>query len=135
MEFFLYFLVFILGYTTCKLFYFMTGTRKSIQVVRLSQLVGLSIIARSLENFSYSKYYAMRVLEENGESDHNVNAFKYLHNEEMDRYKRRSIEEMINVHGNIFDRLVDFDDWSSAMKYLETNKKEFTDIMHGSKDD
>ena len=135
MEYFLYFLVFILGYTTCKLFYFMIGTRKSIQVVRLSQLVGLSVIARSLENFSYSKYYAMRVLEENGESDHNVNAFKYLHNEEMDRYKRRSIEEMINVHGKIFDQVVDFDDWKSAMKHLETNKEEFIDLMYRSKDD
>ncbi len=135
MEFFLYFLVFVLGYTTCKLFYFLIGTRKSIQIVRLSQLVGLSIIARSLENFSHSKYYAMCTMKENGESDHNIDAFKYLHNEELDRYKRKSVEEIVSVHGKIFDQVLDFDDWDSAMKYLETNKKEFIDIMYRSRDD
>ena len=135
MEFFLYFLVFLLGYTTCKLFYFMIGTRKSIQIVRLAQLVGLSIIARSLENFSHSKYYAMCVMKEGGESDHNIDAFKYLHTEELDRYKRRSIEEMINVHGKIFNQVVDFNDWKSAMKYLETNKQEFIDLMYRSTND
>ena len=135
MEFFLYFLIFVLGYTTCKLFYFMIGTRKSIQVVRLAQLVGLSIIARSLENFSHSKYYAMCVMKESGESDHNIDAFKCLHTEELDRYKRKAIAEMINVHGKIFDQVIDFDDWKSAMKYLETNKQEFIDLMYGSKDD
>ena len=135
MEFFLYFLVFLLGYTTCKLFYFIIGTRKSIQVVRLAQLVGLSIIARSLENFSHSKYYAMCTMKENGESDHNIDAFKYLHTEELDRYKRKSIEEIINVHGKIFNQVVDFDDWKSAMKYLETNKQEFIDLMYRSTND
>jgi len=135
MEFFLYFLVFLLGYTTCKLFYFIIGTRKSIQVVRLAQLVGLSIIARSLENFSHSKYYAMCTMKENGESDHNIDAFKCLHTEELDRYKRKSIEEIINVHGKIFNQVVDFDDWKSAMKYLETNKQEFIDLMYRSTND
>ena len=135
MEFFLYFLVFVLGYTTCKLFYFMLGTRKSIQIVRLSQLVGLSIVARSLENFSHSKYYALCVMKENGESEHNLDAFKYLHMEELDRYKQKVIEEMINVHGKIFDQVLDFDDWGSAMKYLETNKQEFIDLMYRSKND
>ena len=135
MEFFLYFLVFLLGYTTCKLFYFIIGTRKSIQVVRLAQLVALSIIARSLENFSHSKYYAMCVMKESGESDHNIDAFKYLHTEELDRYKRKSIEEIINVHGKIFNQVVDFNDWKSAMKYLETNKQEFIDLMYRSTND
>ena len=135
MEYFLYFLFFVLGYTTCKLFYFLIGTRRGVQIVRLSQLVGLSIMARSLENFSYSKYYAMRVLEENGESNHNLSAFKYLHVEELDKYKRRAIEEIVGFHGNIFNEVLDFDDWDTAMKYLETNKKEFIDLMYRSKDD
>tara|TARA_R110002020_G_scaffold459610_2_gene677681 strand:- start:1158 stop:1436 length:279 start_codon:yes stop_codon:yes gene_type:complete len=92
-------------------------------------------MARSLENFSYSKYYAMRVLEENGESNHNLSAFKYLHVEELDKYKRRAIEEIVGFHGNIFNEVLDFDDWDTAMKYLETNKKEFIDLMYRSKDD
>jgi hypothetical protein len=74
-------------------------------------------------------------MKENGESDHNIDAFKYLHNEELDRYKRKSVEEIVSVHGKIFDQVLDFDDWDSAMKYLETNKKEFIDIMYRSRDD
>jgi|TARA_R110000744_G_scaffold380448_1_gene501254 hypothetical protein len=135
LEYFLYFLFFVLGYTTCKLLYFVTGTRRGIQIVRLSQLVALAVMARSLENFSRSKYYALSVMKENGESEQNLSAFKYLHTEELDRYKRRSIEEIVNVHGNIFNEVLDFDDWATAMKYLETNKQEFINIMYRSKDD
>ena len=74
-------------------------------------------------------------MKENGESEQNLSAFKYLHTEELDRYKRRSIEEIVNVHGNIFNEVLDFDDWATAMKYLETNKQEFINIMYRSKDD
>ena len=74
-------------------------------------------------------------MRENGESEHNLSAFKHLHIEELDRYKRRAIEEIVGFHGKIFDQVLDFDDWSTAMKYLETNKQEFIDIMYRSKDD
>ena len=110
----------------------MLGVRKSIQIVRLSQLVGLSVISRSLENFRYSESYAVSNMEENGESDRNIAAFKCLHSEELDRHKKKAIEEIIRVHGKIFDQIVDFDDWVSAMKHLETNKREFVNFMERS---
>ena len=64
----LYLLVFIFGYLTHKTFYFLRAVKVSINLIRVSQLISLGVLAQSLENFYYSHTARLRQMRE-GEVD------------------------------------------------------------------
>ena len=109
-----YVLFFVFGYVTCKAFYFLNATKKSIIILRSSQLIGLFVLSRALEDFYYAKEFRLGVMNEDGE---------------VSTFKRKSIKKIIEAHGNFFDQLVDFNDWKSAMVFLEDNRKYIIDFV------
>ena len=62
------------------------------------------------------------IMEENNASEHNINAFTIRFNEELERYKRKSISQIVDAHGSFFKEVVEFTDWKSAMVFLEANR-------------
>tara|TARA_Y100000310_G_scaffold145852_1_gene145251 strand:- start:413 stop:817 length:405 start_codon:yes stop_codon:yes gene_type:complete len=125
----LYFLLFVFGYITCRVFYFIGGARKSIQLIHLTQLVALFITVKGLENFHYSYQYRLNVLKESKASAQNLKAFNLQFEDEVALYKKRTIEKMITAHGSFFNHLVTFEDWKSGMKFLEDNREEVINFM------
>jgi len=119
----LYFLMFAFGYMSCRTFYFLRSTRTSIKLVKAAQLIGLGILARSMENFHYAGTYRIQQLNQGGFSDNKIKSFKIRFEDELSSYKDRSIREIINNHEGVFKGMVDFKDWNSAMLYLETNRR------------
>ena len=124
-----YVLFFAFGYVTCKAFYFLDATRKSITIMRSSQLIGLFVLSRALEDFYYAKEFRIGVMNEDGDSKQNITAVGYRFDEEVSTFKRKSIKKIIEAHGNFFDQLVDFNDWKSAMVFLEDNRKYIIDFV------
>ena len=123
-QWLLHLLMFIFGYVTCRTFYFMGSVRTSVKIVQFAQTIGLFIIARGLENLHWSRQYRIDLMKENDASEHNIKAFKFHHDEEVDLYKQRSVERMLELTGDVFTPITQFDDWRSAMKYLDSNKEE-----------
>ena len=118
----LYCLVFVFGYITCKTFYFLSSARKSMQLIHVTQLIALFITVKALENFQYSRQYRLNVLKESKASEQNLQAFQRQFTDELTLYKKRAIQKIVDAHGGFFDHLVKFHDWDSAMKFLETNR-------------
>ena len=125
----LYLLLFVFGYTTCKAFYFIGGARKSMQLVRITQLVALFLTVKGLENFHYSYQYRLNILKESKASSQNLKAFNLQFEDEVGLYKKRAIKKIIDAHGSFFNHLLTFDDWSTAMKFLETNREEIINFI------
>lgn len=125
----LYFLFFLFGYVTCKTFYFLGSTRKSVLLLQTSQLVGLFILVRSLESFAYASKYRIDTMKENNASQQNIDAFKLRYEDELVMFKRKSIAQIIDAHGNFFNQVVDFDDWPTAMNHLEKNKQNLINFI------
>ena len=123
MEWALLTLMFILGYITCKALYFLRATRTSFVLIRASQLLAVGLLAKSMEDFYFAKAYRMQKLAESGESDHNISAFSYLMEEEVGHYKKKSIQTLIDLHPSFFEQLLEFEDWPTAMTFLQTNKE------------
>ena len=86
------------------------------------QLGAVALLAKAMEDFYFATVYRMEKMVESGESDHNVLAFSYRMEEEVDHYKKKSINTLITMHPQFFKQLIEFEDWGSAMKYLETHK-------------
>ena len=116
-------LMFILGYITCKVLYFLRATRTSFVLIRASQLLAVGLLAKSMEDFYFAKAYRMQKLVESGESDHNISAFSYLMEEEVGHYKKKSIQGLVDLHPAFFQQLLEFEDWRSAMTFLQENKE------------
>ncbi len=116
-------LMFVLGYVTCKMLYFLKSTRASVLLLRASQLVSVGLLAKAMEDFYYAKTYRMEKMIESGASDHNVMAFSYLMEEEIAHYKKRSIRGLIELHPEFFQSTVEFEDWESAMRFLNNHRE------------
>ena len=135
MEWALFTLTFIFGYITCKALYFLKATRTSFHIIRASQLISVGLLARSMEDFYYAKVYRMEKMVESAESDHNIAAFSYRMEEEVDYFKKQAIRSLIELHPETFKQLLEFEDWPSAMKFLTANKEVMARFLSRRKDD
>jgi len=127
-------LLFAFGYVTCSTFYFFRATRASIAILKATQLVSLYILTRSLEHFAFGRETRLHYMRRAEESEHNINAFLRLYNKEVEDYKRRSVQQIIDAHPKFFQQAVEFDDWESAMKLLNKNKPEMYAFLRGYDD-
>jgi hypothetical protein len=134
-EWILFTLAFILGYITCKAFYFYKSARASVVALKTTQVTCLSLLVKALEDFYYAKVYRMQKMVESGETDHNITAFSYLMEEEISHYKRKSIKTLIEYHPDFFKQMIEFEDWNSAMAFLEAHKDLATQFLTRSKND
>ena len=123
MEWVFYLLLFLFGFVTARTFYFIKSARLSISLVKIAQIISLGMLAKSMEHFQYSKTYRLNQMALSDESVHNMEAFEYQIDDDVKYFKDKAIQKMVECHKGFFDELVDFEDWTTAMKYLEEKKK------------
>ena len=123
MEWLQYFLVFVFGYATCRTFYFFRATRTGILIVKSAQVISLAILAKSMENFAFSRTYKILTLKENNVSDQNINAYTINIDLAINSYKEKAIKHIVEQHSKFYKEILDFDDWRSGMDYLEQNRE------------
>tara|TARA_R100000995_G_scaffold81486_1_gene54334 strand:- start:433 stop:807 length:375 start_codon:yes stop_codon:yes gene_type:complete len=114
--------MFVFGYVTCKMLYYIRATRISIQLLQLSNLVSLFLLTRALENFEHSRALCLKDLKQRDASERNIDIYKSNLNEEIESFKNKSISGLLELHPDFFKQVIPYDDWDSAMKYLESNK-------------
>ena len=89
------------------------------------QLVSLAIILKSIEEYSYAGAEKLNSLLKCGvlpEDD----VYKKIETEneiQIQLLKNRSIATIIALHPEYFRSTLEFEDWDSAMLYLNKNKK------------
>ena len=123
MEWIQYFLIFLFGYLTCKTFYFFRATRTGILIVKSAQVISLAILAKSMENFAFSRTYKILTLQESNASEQNIKAYTINIDLAIDAYKEKAIKNIVEQHSKFFKEILDFDDWKSGMDFLEQHKE------------
>lgn len=131
----LYILVFVFGYLTHKTFYFFRSLKISIGLIRVAQLVSLAVLARSMENFYYSHTARLRHMKESGRSEKDIKDTRRSFNAEIKDHKEKVIKEILDLHPGFYDPLVSFDDWKSAMSFLEDNRQYTLNLLRQDSDD
>jgi hypothetical protein len=115
-------LVFIFGYLTCKVFYYLKSARLSIQLIQTSNLVSLFLLTRALENFEHSRALCLKDLRGKDISERNLKIYEENLDLEIELFKKRSISLLLEVHPDFFQEVAPYTDWRSAMNYLESNR-------------
>ena len=119
----LYLIVFFFGYLTHKTFYFLRSIKISIGLIRVAQLISLAVLAKSMENFYHSHTARLRYMRERGEGEKEIRCVRKSFNMEIKDYKEKAISELLELHPDFYDPIVNFEDWRSAMKYLNENSQ------------
>ena len=118
MDWFLYLLVFVFGYLTCRIFYFLRSGRISISLLRVSHIVYLSAMIKALEHLSYAREIVLEHMLRTEKESNQISSFEYRFEEDVKFLKQSSIRQLINLHPQIFHETIQFDDWESAMEFL-----------------
>jgi hypothetical protein len=80
------------------------------------------MIVLALQEVVEAKILSEKAKIESGESEHNINAIRKINEMEITYFKEQAIKKLVKAHPSFFDPIVDFDDWESAMRYLETHR-------------
>ena len=121
----LYLLVFSFGYLTCKTFYFLKEIRLGLVMLKISHCLSLYTIVRGVESLEYTKAMRLNELRLREESERNVKAYQLNFDAEIKLYKDKSIREIINMHPKFYRDLIEYDDWDSAMRFLNEEGIEY----------
>lgn len=122
MNWWLYVLVFVFGYLTCKTFYFFRTIRMSLSLLRMAQVIYLSTIIKSLEYFSYSKEITLEHMLKTEKNSAQISSFQYRFSEEERLLKTKSIDVLGSYHTGPFRAAIEFKDWTTAMEFLTNNR-------------
>jgi hypothetical protein len=97
----------------------------SITLVRASSIIGLSILAKCIENYSYANLVKLEALRKSGvePTDRVYKLEKENQEKIMNNFKEDSILFLVNAHKGIFANIVPYADWRSAMRFLEKNRE------------
>tara|TARA_R110002110_G_scaffold58319_5_gene165776 strand:+ start:540 stop:941 length:402 start_codon:yes stop_codon:yes gene_type:complete len=128
MNWWLYGLVFVFGYITCKTFYFFNSMRLGITALKASQIIYLSTMVKALENLSYSKEIMLEHMLKAEKKSAEISAFQYRFEQEEKLLKDRSILIVKSYYKGLFKEVIEFDDWKTAMEFLMQNKSHALDF-------
>lgn len=118
-------LIFVFGYFTCRTFYFFKSVRRSIVILKFSQIVSLSIFLKCIEEYSNASAHKLIALNKCGilSSDPVYQKVSLEADAHIEDFKARSVSSLKSLHSGFFETTVDFDDWNSAMAFLKKNKE------------
>ena len=118
-------MVFVFGYITCKTFYFLRELRLGLVMLKLSHYLSLYTIVRSVESLEYSKSMRIIAMRRADESEKNIKAYQLNFDTEIKLYKDKCIREIINIHPKFYRDMIQYDNWDSAMHFLNENGIEY----------
>tara|TARA_R110001583_G_scaffold96407_6_gene240623 strand:+ start:10196 stop:10495 length:300 start_codon:yes stop_codon:yes gene_type:complete len=89
---------------------------------KMTQLTTLMILTRSMEQYAYVKSFGESQMKQKGATEKEISNYHIYVNNDIEFFKNKSIKVILSATPNYFKHLVEFDDWESAMRYLNDNK-------------
>ena len=120
----MYALVFIFGYMTCRTFYFVKASRISLRILIYSQIIYISIMLEIIEKLQKTKSFSNEIKRSVKEMASVCDEINEKIDEEMSILKNNSIKYLINMHPKFYRDSLKFKDWDSSMQFLGNNKQE-----------
>ena len=119
----LYFAIFAFGYMTCVVFYLGKSINFYLSIIKLSLLLSLFIIVRSLEHLVYAKETRIKAMKEIGDSEDKIRLIEEQFDTEL-RFMKTSFSEELKLAQLATPYHTHFEDWGSSMQFLQKNADE-----------
>ena len=130
MEWLLYVLMFVFGYYTCKTFYVFRSGAVTVTMLKLTYLTSILVLVRALEQYSYVKQFGAQQLTRKDASDADIKNYKIYIDNDIEYFKTKSINNILDCTPTYFKQIPQFNDWESAMQYIQDNKELITHVIN-----
>ena len=124
MEFILYLLVFLFGYTTHKTFHTYTAAKTGSLIFLHGKMTSLLMLLRAIEKYSYVKSFGILQLQEKGATESEIAAYKIFIDNDIDFFKAQSIKAINKPIPEYLKVLEHFETWDDAMMFIAKFKQE-----------
>jgi len=104
-----------------SVFYRILGVGASILLFRQVEMECLHMLALSLEDAAFMKTAKHKIMQQ---FDYDPNAVKITINEDdftIEKWKKTSVSRLLDSYPTNLAGLADYNDWGTAMKYLNEN--------------
>jgi hypothetical protein len=88
---------------------------------RASQVIYLSSMMKAIEYLAQSREIMLEYMLRCERNSIAISSFEYQFGQDVKHIKERSIDAYLKMHPEFFKRNVDFQDWESAMQFLNKN--------------
>lgn len=122
MQYLLYILLFVFGFYTHKTFQTYRSAQASIALLFSAQITSILILLKAIENYSYVKTFGANQLRSKEATDNEVKNYELYIDNDIKYFKNNSVKQILRQLPEHFRLTGQFDDWESAMQYLETTK-------------
>jgi|15BtaG_2_1085339.scaffolds.fasta_scaffold14171_4 hypothetical protein len=122
MQALMMFLVFVLGYLTCRVAHYLLAGRQVTAMLGIGHLYSLYLLTRALESYEHSRQLFLKDLKKGDMSQENVSIYERHLEEEIERFKTKSIHSLLGSQPEMFHHMAPYKDWKSGMLFLEENK-------------
>ena len=123
MQLLLYLLVFLFGFYTYKTFLAYRVAHASLYMLRMAQRTSLEMLLKTVEHHSYAKAFCANQLSKNEASKKEIASYKIYMNNDIELLKQMAIKDLNKTLPSYFEHSIAFDDWDSAMEFLQYNTK------------
>jgi hypothetical protein len=130
----MFLLMFMFGYVTCKTFYFFRSARLGLNLVRASHIIYLSAVIKAMEHLFQARGIMLQHMLQTEKESIQISSFELRFNEEMKTLQDRSVEILMALHPEFFKPTMEFEDWASAMNYLQQHKEAALAFWDGRSD-
>tara|TARA_Y100000310_G_C20293571_1_gene628322 strand:+ start:37 stop:447 length:411 start_codon:yes stop_codon:yes gene_type:complete len=126
-------LAFISGFIFCKVLDFFGASSMAVALIKTANLVALYMFVKSFERIVYYNNLALNDYIKRETNERNIEVFKKKLDEEVELFKERCIIALLKSRPPIFRKTTPYDDWPSAMMYLNTNRDFVLELFKGEK--
>ena len=116
-------LAFIGGFVVSKTLEFWRATSLAVSLITSAHLIALYMFVKSFEKITYYNQLAFNDYTKKERSERNIAVFKNNLDEEVLLFKRKCINVLLGATPKIFRKVVPYDDWTTAMVYLNIHRE------------
>ena len=122
-EYILYISAFVFGILVKALWGYLDGLGSSILVVKVAMMDSLLILAKNIQTVHEIGQLKLMALEVAGKNEKEIDFQKSVNSSEISSLKNTVIRNYINCIPPIYNHLVTFHNWDTAMEYLNNELK------------
>lgn len=100
----------------------MAAVSTAARIVKTGNLVILYVFMKCYERIVYYNNLALNDYIKTGASESNIAKYRENMEEEVRIFKSRSIKILLSSHPKIFKDILEYDDWPTAMVFMNTHK-------------
>ncbi|HHZ95978.1 MAG TPA: hypothetical protein EYN67_10595 [Flavobacteriales bacterium] len=77
---------------------------------------------KAVEHMSFARGIVLEHMLRTEKSSAVISMFELRHEEEVRNLKKRSVDLLLDLHPEFFQRMVDFENWEEAAQYVDVHK-------------